>query len=427
MMSQPGGPQERAGAVQDGQRRRRQRHPKRSAAKEASSPAVEQQPMMLRFPPGLEPPRAFQAADEPAFIRTLPGLGDGAISAAPPGKHSELAGLLTDGVLVESGNVHSPKAGLCSALGLANCASTSAVCTDRAAAATDVAERQGAVDSLDSPTDGSTTASGASSPRSSTKNSAGHGRKASHSSSSLECESEGRRGSHASSVLSFESEGRRGSHESSLPDVEIEARRGSHASSTSEVRSEGRGASDSSRLVEFESRTQSALAYPRPCPPMAAPVGASPWCPGLGVPAREVLRTRHSWTSEAWCPTAQLAVSAGEFVRAWSFSRTAHGWLYAERLADVSMAGWLPVSATEPMPPGMRWMCAVRSWAAAQASQMHVQAGSVLLVSTSQRTMDGMVFAELPEDGASYVPSPRVLRGPQAGWVPIACLEWPAC
>jgi len=378
MLSQPGGPRASAGTKQpsaQGEPIRRRKHgghqPQRGAA-----PVRAWRPVLaarVSQPPGLEPNEECR---------------------------SEIAGLRAGGGPAVCGNVRAPAAGLCSAADMAGPASVDAAVSGLAASADDDGvERQdipeGQVPSSNLQADDSTTASGASSPRSSV-----------HDGSML------RRGSHSSSQLDSQERGplhpeQRCNRATSEDGIML--RRGSHSSS---------------RLDSEDYRC-----CPGICPPVAAPAGLPLWWPPPAAPVREVLRIRHSWQREAWCSTAQLSVHTGEFVRAWVGSRTLQGWIYAERLVDECMAGWLPAAAAEQMPPGLRWMRAVQSWAATQAFQMHVEGGSVLLVSSEQRTADGLVFAELPgpEAGASPAWAPWVLRGPQAGWVPMACLEWPAC
>lgn len=94
---------------------------------------------------------------------------------------------------------------------------------------------------------------------------------------------------------------------------------------------------------------------------------------------------------------------------------TDEGWVYAERL-DGTQVGLFPTSAVELLPTTLQWMHAVNSLEAQHESQTSVEAGDMVLVDPDTRTKEGWVYA-WAADGCH-------LKGAQAGWVPVNCLEW---
>mmetsp|Transcript_146670 Transcript_146670/g.254018 ORF Transcript_146670/g.254018 Transcript_146670/m.254018 type:complete len:419 (+) Transcript_146670:81-1337(+) len=136
---------------------------------------------------------------------------------------------------------------------------------------------------------------------------------------------------------------------------------------------------------------------------------------------RLIARVQHAWLSEDGCASSQLSVNAGEFLYTWPNSRTAFGWIYAERPIGSSgekSAGWLPMAALQNLGPHHCWARVKRTSPPVHPSYISVTEGDAVLVDTRSlqgALQSGVAFVERPADS---------LRCGGAGWVPYPCLDW---
>jgi len=132
--------------------------------------------------------------------------------------------------------------------------------------------------------------------------------------------------------------------------------------------------------------------------------------------AKRLTRVSSPWDQE----DAQMHVKEGDFVSVWPSSVTEHGWIYAEDILRADVAGWLPGCVLEELPSNQRWIKASQEMQAAHETQLSVVEGTVYKVSIDSRTAEGWIYAEINKvttegagDGAE--------EGVQAGWVPVFC------
>jgi len=134
--------------------------------------------------------------------------------------------------------------------------------------------------------------------------------------------------------------------------------------------------------------------------------------------AKRLTRVSSVWESQG--SGAQMHVKEGDFVSVWPSSVTEHGWIYAEDISHADVAGWLPGCVLEELPSNQRWIKASQEMQAAHETQLSVVEGTVYKVSIDSRTAEGWIYAETSKvttesavDGAE--------EGTQAGWVPVFC------
>jgi hypothetical protein len=128
-----------------------------------------------------------------------------------------------------------------------------------------------------------------------------------------------------------------------------------------------------------------------------------------------------SWETEL--ADGQLSVKEGDFVSVWNSTVTEHGWVYAEDEKDSAKAGWLPGCVLEELQSSQRWMLATQSMEAMHGNetQLSVKEGTLYKVSVDTRTNEGWCYAESSAFSAENACDSGTS---QAGWVPVFCLEW---
>jgi len=136
------------------------------------------------------------------------------------------------------------------------------------------------------------------------------------------------------------------------------------------------------------------------------------------APLKRLTRISKPWEIES--ADAQLSVKEGDFVCVWQSTVTEHGWIYAEDPTDAELAGWLPDVVLEELPCNQRWMKASQDMQAAHETALSVREGSIYKVNVDTRTKEGWIYAETPGVITEDAPDGE---SSQAGWVPVFCLE----